>query len=185
MLAWASFPTRDSSSKRRHPFLPSHRLAIPRISTSLSFGSRTSILTVKVATWNFSGLCSERKQKEVAEILSRLNIDIVAGQESWEREGKNIVVDGYKWFGKPRKDQSNSRGEGGIGFLVRECQVDEVEFVSTVKYEESMWMKVRGGRGREALYICCVYIPTDSSSVSVIEESYARRMFLGSNKRER
>ena len=59
---------------------------------------------------------SERKQKEVAEILSRLNIDIVAGQESWEREGKNIVVDGSKWFGKPRKDQSNPRGEGGVGF---------------------------------------------------------------------
>ena len=47
---------------------------------------------LKVATWNFSGLCSERKQKEVAEILIRLNSDIVAGQESWEREGKNIVV---------------------------------------------------------------------------------------------
>ena len=129
---------------------------------------------LKVATWNFSGLCSERKQKEVAETLSRLNIDIVAGQESWEREGKNIVVDGYKWFRKPRKDQSNPRGEGGVGFLVRECLVDEVEFVNTVKYEESVWMKVRGGRGREALYICCVYImPTDSSSVSAIEESYA------------
>ena len=36
-----------------------------------------------------------------------------------------------------------------------------------------MWMKVRGGRGREALYICCVYMPTDISSVSVIDESYA------------
>ena len=50
--------------------------------------------------------------------------------------------------------------------------VDEVEFVSMVKYEESVWMKVQGGRGREALYICCVYMPTDSSSVLVIEESY-------------
>ena len=29
----------------------------------------------------------------------------MAGQESWEREGENIVVDGYK-FGKPCKDQS-------------------------------------------------------------------------------
>ena len=62
---------------------------------------------LKVTTWNFSGLCSERKQKEVDEILSRLNIDLVARQESWEREGKNFVVDGYKWFGKPRKDQNN------------------------------------------------------------------------------
>ena len=144
---------------------------LPVVKQSLRAGKACRKL--KVATWNFSGLCSERKQKEVAEILSRLTIDIVAGQESWEREGKNIVVDGYKWFGKPRKDQSNPRGEGGVGFLVRECLVDEVEFVSTVKYEESVWMKVRGGREREALYICCVYMPMDSSSVSVIRESYA------------
>ena len=51
--------------------------------------------------------------------------------------------------------------------------VDEVEFVNMVKYEESVWMKVQGGRGMETLYICCVYMPTDSSSVSVMEESYA------------
>ena len=81
----------------------------------------------------------------------------MAGQESWEREGKNIVVDDYKWFGKPRKDQSNPRGEGGVGFLVRECLVDEVEFVSTVKYEESVWMKVRGGRGgKHCTFAVCI-----------------------------
>ena len=37
-----------------------------------------------------------------------------------------------------------------------------------------MWVKVRGGRGREALYICCVYMPTDSTSVSVIDSSYEK-----------
>ena len=31
-------------------------------------------------------------------------------------------------------------------------------------------MKVHGGRGREALYIGCVYMPTDSNSVSVFKE---------------
>ena len=71
---------------------------------------------LKFATWNFSGLCNERKQKEVAEILSRLNIDIVAWQESWEREGKNIVVDGYKWFGKPCKDQVILEERVGLDF---------------------------------------------------------------------
>ena len=105
---------------------------------------------------NFSGLFSEHKQKEVAEILSRLNIAIVAEQESGEREGKNIVAEGYKWFGKPRKDQSNPRGEGGVGLLVRECLVDEVEFVST-KYEESVWMNVQGGRGgKHCTFAVCI-----------------------------
>ena len=31
-------------------------------------------------------------------------------------------------------------------------------------------MKVRGGRKREALYICCVYMPTDST----IDSSYEK-----------
>ena len=35
-------------------------------------------------------------------------------------------------------------------------------------------MKVRGGRGREALYICCVYMPTDSTSVRVSDSSYEK-----------
>ena len=35
---------------------------------------------LRVATWNSSGLCSERKQKGVSEVLSRLNIDVVIGQ---------------------------------------------------------------------------------------------------------
>ena len=35
-----------------------------------------------------------------------------------------VNVDGYKWFGK-----------GGVGFLVCECIVEEVEFIRDVKYE--------------------------------------------------
>ena len=30
-----------------------------------------------------------------------------------------INVDGYKWFGKSCVDQSNHRGERGVGFIVR------------------------------------------------------------------
>ena len=66
------------------------------------------------------------------------------------------------------------RGEGGVGFLIRECHVNEVEFINTVKYEESVWMKIRSERGREALYIGCVYMPTDSTSVSVMDSCYER-----------
>ena len=113
---------------------------------------------LRVATWNFSGLCSDRKQKEIGELLAKHNLDVVAGQESWEKEETRIAVEGYKWFGKPRIKQNSPRGEGGVGFLVRECLVNEVEFINTVKYEESVWMKIRSEKGREALYIGCVYI---------------------------
>ena len=36
------------------------------------------------------------KQNKVTEFVNRLNIDIMAVQESWQREGKNIVV-GQGW----------------------------------------------------------------------------------------
>ena len=79
---------------------------------------------------------------------------------TWEKEETRIDVEGYKWFGKPRIKQNSSRGDGGVVFLLRECLVNEVEFINTVKYEESVWMKIRSERGREALYIGCVYMPT-------------------------
>ena len=80
------------------------------------------------------------------QVIEKLKSNIVAGQESWERDGSVVSVDG---FGKPRNNQKSLRGEG---FLVRECLVDEVDFISQVAYEESVWMKVRRGRAREAFY---------------------------------
>ena len=99
---------------------------------------------LRLATWNVSGLCIECKQKEIADLLACNSIDIVAVQESWEKEDSKIDVDGYKWFGKPRTSQRSQRREGGVGFLVCECLVCEVEFITTVANEESMWMKVNG-----------------------------------------
>ena len=69
---------------------------------------------LRVATRNFSRLCSDRKQKEVRELLAKHNVDVVAGQESWEKEETRIEVEGYKWFGKPRSKQNIPRGEGRV-----------------------------------------------------------------------
>ena len=77
-------------------------------------------------------------------------------------------------YSKPRTSQRSQRGEGGVGLLVRECLVSEVEFITAVAYEESVWMKVRGERGRLALCIGCVYMPTDSTSVPVLDTCYER-----------
>ena len=30
---------------------------------------------LRIGTWNFAGLCSERKQKEVGQVLEKLNLD--------------------------------------------------------------------------------------------------------------
>ena len=68
-------------------------------------------------------------------------------------------------------NRSSQRGEGGVGFLVCDCLMNGVEFITSVKYDESVWMKVRGERGRSALFVCCVYLPTDSS-----RDSYYNRL---------
>ena len=62
---------------------------------------------LRVVTWNFSGLCSDRKQKEIGELLAKHNSDVVAGQESWEKEETRIDIEGYKWFGKPCSNQNS------------------------------------------------------------------------------
>ena len=81
-------------------------------------------------------------------------------------------MNGYKWFGKPCDVQNSQRGEGGVGFLVRDCLVNEVQFVNEVKYAESVWMKVRSERGKSALYIGCVYMPTDCTGTATRDDSY-------------
>ena len=58
------------------------------------------------------------------------------GIESWEREGPVIEVQGYKWLGNPRKIQNTKRGEGGVGFLIRECLLAKVEFITNINLEE-------------------------------------------------
>ena len=40
---------------------------------------------LRLATWNFSGLGSDCKQKEIGELLAKHNLDVVAGQESWKK----------------------------------------------------------------------------------------------------
>ena len=35
-------------------------------------------------------------------------------------------------------------------------------------------MKVRGERGRSALYVGCAYMPTDSTSIAVVDSCYTR-----------
>ena len=44
------------------------------------------------------------------------------------------------------------RKEDVARFLVRDCLVNDIEFITSVKYEESVWMEECGGRGSSALY---------------------------------
>ena len=54
-----------------------------------------------------------------------------------------------------------------------------------MEYDERVSMKVRGGRGRSALY----YMPTNSTSVTAVDASYTRlklrKMYLTLDEGER
>ena len=81
-------------------------------------------------------------------------------------------MQGYEWLGKPRKIQNSKRGEGGVGFLSRECLLAEVEFITNINLEESALIKVRGCRSREFLYIGCFCMLTTTASVSTMDICY-------------
>ena len=45
-----------------------------------ALGGRERERRLRVARWNFSGLGSERKQKEIGELLTKNSIDVIPGQ---------------------------------------------------------------------------------------------------------
>ena len=67
--------------------------------------------------------------------LAKHNLDVAAGQESWEKRKLEKMLKVTSGLGSlvSRIKQNSPRGEGGVGFLVRECLVNEVEFINTVK----------------------------------------------------
>ena len=71
-------------------FLASYKFYLTSASMSEFMSNTTGSVMVKYVCALLS------KQNEVTEFLSRLNIDIMAVQESWQRERKNIVV-GQGW----------------------------------------------------------------------------------------
>ena len=59
----------------------------------------------------------------------------------------------------------------------------KLSFITSVMYDESVWMKVHGGRGRSDLYIGCVYMPTDSTSVAVVDSNRLKEDVLALERR--
>ena len=47
-----------------------------------------------------------------------------------------------------------------------------MEFISQVKYDETLWLTLLGERGHATLFVGCVYMPTASASVSLLEDRY-------------
>ena len=124
---------------------------------------------IRIGSWNVCGFATdERKRLEIAEQAAEKDLDIVGVQESWEKDGGEIgkEVGSYTWIGKMRRGQKiKSRGEGGVGFLVKEHMCDVIEVISDTKFNESMWIRVPGERGRKDMFVGNVYMPPESKNM--------------------
>ena len=123
---------------------------------------------MRIGSWNVCGFATDqRKRLEIAEQVSKRDLDIVGIQESWEKEGGEIgcKVEEYAWIGKKRKGQNNkNRGAGGVGFLVKEYLCDIIEVISDTKFDESIWLRVPGERGAKDFFLGNIYMPPESKS---------------------
>ena len=123
-----------------------------------------------LGTWNVEGLTSARKQLEIGGVLREARQHIVAIQESHEGAASHIDVHGYRWFGSPRV----GRRKGGVGFLVLNALLPEVEVCTGTTHPESLWLSVAGHRGERSLYVGCVYMPPVAAAEE--EQHYAALM---------
>ena len=93
---------------------------------------------------------------------------IVQARSHEKRRNPKVSVDGTNGSGSLGESR---RGEGGEEFLVKGCLACRVELIKDVNYEKVCGIYSKKERGRNILFLGCVYMPTDSENVSVIERS--------------
>ena len=84
---------------------------------------------------------------------------------------------GYTWFGKPRSKESCKnlkRGDGGVGFLVREGLEEMISLINDVEYDESIWLKLSCGGRDKSMYVGCIYLPIQGTHVDRVQECYEK-----------
>ena len=95
--------------------------------------------------------------------------DVVALVETWLRGEEEIVVEGYRWFGRNRRNLHRKavRGSGGVGLLVREEVLEKwaVEVIDA-DVEDILWMRL-SQRNEDTLILAACYIPPESSEPAI------------------
>ena len=82
-------------------------------------------------------------------------------------------IQGYTWFGKPRRKEpckNFKRGDGGVGFLVREGLEEMISIINDVEYEKSIWLKLSCGGRDKSMYVGCIYLPIQGIHVDHMQE---------------
>ena len=107
-----------------------------------------------------------REEHDVrAEVIDFYRPDVEVLVETWLEGEEEIVVEGYRWFGRNRRRLHSQavRGSGGVGLLgceevLKRCEVDVLD----TDVEDILWVKLSPDNG-EALALAACYIPPESS----------------------
>ena len=133
---------------------------------------------LRIGSWNVCGGVTSRggramielplKLQEILDYVSNNSFDIVAIQESLE--GPTSFVSGnamYTWFPDVRHGMLNR----GLGFFVRNVTGQRIITVGLAdsKCTHCQWLCLKGTPGVPDLYIGNVYLPTDGTSVAIVD----------------
>jgi len=75
--------------------------------------------TLTLAALNAHSLGAPGRLTEVEGLLKESKIDVLAVNETWQKQGEEYDIEGYRYVGKPRDQKRKSHG-GGVGFFIAE-----------------------------------------------------------------
>lgn len=121
--------------------------------------------SLRVATWNCNGWCGS-KDVELHDVAVKLNLDVIAIQETHFSKDVSAQLHGYVWFG-----QNYEPRQRGIGFFVREELRDLVAPTLKGPLDNVMWIKI--DLKPRPLFVCCAYAPLESESEEIRQAYFA------------
>ena len=130
---------------------------------------KLSMICLNVCGWFKDGneMVQMRERHDMrAEVIDFYRPSVMALVEAWLKREEEIVVEGYRWFGRNRRSLHTKavRGSGGVGLLVCEEVLERciVEVLDT-DVEDLLWVRL-SQENEEMLTLAVCYIPPESLS---------------------
>ena len=119
--------------------------------------------SLTIAALNARSLGSQGRLEEVSALLTDFKLDVLAINETWQREGETYEIQGYKYIGNPRKSKEKLRG-GGVGFFIAENLRFKVREPDTPPPSNCEMLAISLFlRGQRSIHVVSTYLPPHES----------------------
>ena len=124
--------------------------------------------TLTIAALNAHSLGAEGRLREIRGLLTDLRLDILALDilalnETWQKEEETYEIEGYRYVGKLRKNIEKKRG-GGVGFFIaQELRFRIREPMTTPPDNCEMLAMSILLRGQPSIHVVSTYLPPHES----------------------